>query len=190
MVLNFSYILDEMTLSVSIDVFPSVLCTNLSLFCRVQLLLKRPHVREIIKKKMTVLHKSEKMKKVFIKPPILAFRRDKNLKDILVHKKHNSMLFKQEHKCGTPNPYGIELFIYSGRDDFECKHRCVSVDFVYKSVFILPCSIIAKTSKNYNFSVAKLPKNLSRKDQIQTYQLMNMVLENNNFSFNGKHYAL
>jgi hypothetical protein len=52
-----------------------------------------PHVREIMKKKMTVLHKSEKMKKVFIKPPILAFRRDKNLKDILVHKKHNSMFF-------------------------------------------------------------------------------------------------
>jgi hypothetical protein len=39
------------------------------------------------------------MKKVFIKPPILAFRRDQNLKDILVHKKHNSMFFRQEHKC-------------------------------------------------------------------------------------------
>jgi hypothetical protein len=39
------------------------------------------------------------MKKGFMKPPILAFRRDKNLKDILVHKKHNSMFFKQEHKC-------------------------------------------------------------------------------------------
>lgn len=58
-----------------------------------------PHVREIIKKKMTVLHKSEKMKIGFVKPPILAFRRDKNLKDILFHKKHNSMFFKQEHKC-------------------------------------------------------------------------------------------
>jgi hypothetical protein len=58
-----------------------------------------PHVREIIKKKMTVLYNSEKMKKVFIKSPILAFRRDKNLKNILVHKKHNSMFFKQEHKC-------------------------------------------------------------------------------------------
>ena len=44
MVLNFSYILEEMTLSVSIDVFPSILCTNLSLFCRVQLLLKRPKI--------------------------------------------------------------------------------------------------------------------------------------------------
>jgi hypothetical protein len=53
----------------------------------------------------------------------------------------------------TPNPYDIELFIYSGWDDFECKHRCFSVGFVYKSVFILPCSIIVKTSKNYNFSV-------------------------------------
>jgi hypothetical protein len=44
MVLNFSYILDKMTLSVSIAVFPSVLGTNLSLFCRVQLLLKCPKI--------------------------------------------------------------------------------------------------------------------------------------------------
>jgi hypothetical protein len=36
---------------------------------------------------------------------------------------------------------------------------------------------------------AKQPKKLSRKDQIKTYQLMDMVLENNNFSFNGKHYV-
>jgi hypothetical protein len=33
-----------MTLSVSIYVLPSVLCTNLSLFCRVQLLLKRSKI--------------------------------------------------------------------------------------------------------------------------------------------------
>ena len=33
------------------------------------------------------------------KPPILAFRRDKNLKYILVLKKHNSTFFKQEHRC-------------------------------------------------------------------------------------------
>ena len=39
------------------------------------------------------------MKQVFNKPPILAFRRDKNLKDILVHKKHNFMYFKQRNKC-------------------------------------------------------------------------------------------
>ena len=44
MVLKFLYILDEKPLSVSIDVFPSVLCTNLSLFCRVQLLLKRSKI--------------------------------------------------------------------------------------------------------------------------------------------------
>jgi hypothetical protein len=55
------------------------------------------------------------MKKVFIKPPILAFRRDKNLEDILVHKKHNSMFLKQEHKCEPCSrncaicPYEINL---------------------------------------------------------------------------------
>jgi hypothetical protein len=90
---------------------------------------------------MTVLHKSEKMKKVFIKPLILAFRQDKNLKDILVHKSIILCFLNRE------------LFIYSRWDDFECKYRCLSVGFVYKSVFILPCSIIVKKSKNYNFSV-------------------------------------
>ena len=58
-----------------------------------------PSVRRIVKQNMDILYKSEKMKKVFEKPPILAFRRDKNLKDILVHKKHNSMYFKQPNKC-------------------------------------------------------------------------------------------
>jgi hypothetical protein len=53
------------------------------------------------------------------------------------------------------------VLIYSkglphAREIIKKNNRCVSVDFVYKSVFILPCSIIAKTSKNYNFSVEYL----------------------------------
>jgi hypothetical protein len=44
-----------------------------------------------------------------IKPQILAFRRDKNLKDIIVHKKHNSLFFKQEHKCEPA--VGTVLFV-------------------------------------------------------------------------------
>ena len=62
-----------------------------------------PSVRYIIKKNLATLYKSDRMKNVFQKPPILAFRRDKNLKDILVHKKHNNQFFRQPNKsepCG------------------------------------------------------------------------------------------
>ena len=48
---------------------------------------------------------------------ILAFRRDKNLKDILVHKKHNSMFFKQEHKC-EPCSRNCANVVYA----LFCKH--------------------------------------------------------------------
>ena len=68
-----------------------------------------PHVCEIIKKKMTVLHKSEKMKKGFLKQPILALTRDKNLKDILVHKKHNSMFLSRNISVNLA--VGTELFV-------------------------------------------------------------------------------
>ena len=39
------------------------------------------------------------MSKVLQKPPILAYRHNKHLKEILVHKKHNAMCFKHQNKC-------------------------------------------------------------------------------------------
>ena len=39
------------------------------------------------------------MKEIFPEPPIVAFKRDNNLKDILVHKKHNLMFYKHTNKC-------------------------------------------------------------------------------------------
>ena len=48
-----------------------------------------PDVRNILKKHQSTLHKSERMSfKVFPTQPILAFRRDSNLCDTLVHKKN------------------------------------------------------------------------------------------------------
>ena len=46
-----------------------------------------PEVGEIVRKNMDTLYKSEHLKEVFKQPPVLAYRRDRNLGDILVHGK-------------------------------------------------------------------------------------------------------
>ena len=38
-------------------------------------------------KHIKMLHTSDRMKQIFTEAPILAFKREKNLQDILVHKK-------------------------------------------------------------------------------------------------------
>ena len=45
------------------------------------------NVSHTIRKHMPTLHKSEDMKSLFSEPPIVAFRRAKNLKDLLVNAK-------------------------------------------------------------------------------------------------------
>ena len=48
-----------------------------------------PNIHEILPKKMNILYNSEKMKRIFDEPPTVSYKRDKNIKDILVHRKHN-----------------------------------------------------------------------------------------------------
>ncbi|MCG8431493.1 MAG: GIY-YIG nuclease family protein [Candidatus Omnitrophica bacterium] len=46
-----------------------------------------PDIRGILKKHKATLHRSDRMKEIFDKPPLLAFRRGRNLCDALVHAK-------------------------------------------------------------------------------------------------------
>ena len=54
---------------------------------------------------MDVLHILDRMREVFQEPPIVAFRRDKNLCDTLYHSKTNAGLkpanFTCKQECGT-----------------------------------------------------------------------------------------
>jgi hypothetical protein len=52
-----------------------------------------------LRKNMKILNQSDKMKKVFNQPPIVSFRRDKNIKDILVHRKHNLQFYNKQNRC-------------------------------------------------------------------------------------------
>lgn len=58
-----------------------------------------PDVRKILRRKQKTLHQSDRMKEVFPDVPIVAFRRDSNIQDILVHKKHNAIFFSKPNKC-------------------------------------------------------------------------------------------
>lgn len=60
-----------------------------------------PDVRGIIRKHMDVLYRSTKMKDVFQEPPIVAYRRDKNICDTLVHGKTNAALKSVRNACKT-----------------------------------------------------------------------------------------
>ena len=58
-----------------------------------------PDIRKILRKYQATLHKSERMSEVFDKPPLLAFRRDKYLCDVLVHRKTDKILGQKEENC-------------------------------------------------------------------------------------------
>ena len=58
-----------------------------------------PNVHNIVRQRITTLHNSERMREVFPAPPLIAYRRDKNIKDILVHKKHNTIFYGHSDKC-------------------------------------------------------------------------------------------
>lgn len=51
-----------------------------------------PEVGEIVRKIMDTLYRPEHLKEVFKQPPMLAFRRDRNLGDMLVHGKLNRVM--------------------------------------------------------------------------------------------------
>ena len=60
-----------------------------------------PDVRGIVQHRMTILHRSERMKTIFPEPSILAFKRQRNLADMLVHNKTNRALRQEEEKGST-----------------------------------------------------------------------------------------
>ena len=58
-----------------------------------------PDIHKIVRKHLPVLHRSDRMAKAFQKPPIVAYRRDKNLADTLVHGKTNKALKQTDSTC-------------------------------------------------------------------------------------------
>ena len=52
------------------------------------------------------------MKRIFDEPPIVSYKRDKNIKDILVHRKHNLQFYDKENGCKACGKKLCFMFAY------------------------------------------------------------------------------
>ena len=80
---------------------------------------------KIVRKHYSILENSEEHRNVFSQPPFIAFRRCKNLKDILVRSKLYSR--------GTGDAYSQGCSSCGGKRCQVCKHVCVTDTFCFSA---------------------------------------------------------
>ena len=88
-----------------------------------------PNIQNIVRPKMHLLYRSEKMKKVFKKPTLVAYCRGGNLADVLIHGKLNKMMNKEDSNkilpCGEegcrvcPHVNASRSFYSTNGDEYE-----------------------------------------------------------------------
>ena len=59
-----------------------------------------PDIHNIVHRRMDILHKSSKMRKISKAPPLVAFRRGRTIKDVLVHQKWKNQETNFEEREG------------------------------------------------------------------------------------------
>ena len=105
-----------------------------------------PDIRNILRKHQTTLHQSDRMREIFKEPPLLAYRRDRNLCVVLVHRKTDKILGRKEEQCACdvcksiiknsiPDTKGEKN--YNVIKDATCKDRNL--------IYALICNRCAKT---------------------------------------------
>ena len=97
-----------------------------------------PNVHDIVYKHLHVVYQSERMDKVFEKPPIVAYRRDKNLCDVLLHGKTNKIVNRIPSSCQDECNYCARLMRTDIKDTLsltthrpEIKVNCRLQNVVY-----------------------------------------------------------
>ena len=79
---------------------------------------------------MNTLHRSDELKEIFPTPPLAAYRRDKNLQEIISQKKYNNMFYKKPNICELCGKncalckYIIRIGTFFGTDGKEYKVKC------------------------------------------------------------------
>jgi hypothetical protein len=100
-----------------------------------------PRIGQIASSRLKILHRSERLKKAFPKPPIVAFKRDTNLEDILVHVKHKN-IFSQAQNGTTKCDKKCAVCKYAVESDqvpstkglmhkVKCQATCSTPNVVY-----------------------------------------------------------
>ena len=110
-----------------------------------------PDIHTILRKNMKTLHKSERMKNVFKELPIVSYKRNKNIKDILVHRKHSIQFYNRENKCkrcGENCALCKHLIESSKFQDNEGKIYNIHGDINCKSTSVIYCIFCTKCDKN------------------------------------------
>ena len=134
----------------------------------------------ILWKHIQKLHTSDRMKQIFTEAPILAFKRDKTLQNILVHKKHNNLFFSKPNWC---EPCGIycavcpyimtsDKFEDHGGKQYNVKNyqfNCQFTNVVY-AVFCKKCTKYVYVGEMGDTLYQRQLWNLSRKK-------LNMVIQ-------------
>ena len=131
-----------------------------------------PDIRGILRKHQNILMRSDRLQKAFEHQPLLALRRDKNLQDILVHKKHNKMFFNQKqgcHKCDRkkcmlcPRLLTGDEFWDENGNAYKVKSRvtCLSENLVY-AVFCTQCNKFIYVGETGDTLYQRMSLNFSR----------------------------
>jgi hypothetical protein len=113
-----------------------------------------PNIHDILRKNMKILNQSDKMKKVFNQPPIVSFRRDKNIKDILVHRKHNLQFYNKQNRCKRcwKNCALCKYLLESTTFDDNGGHTfTIQVNINCKSVGVIYCILCTKCTNGWYF---------------------------------------
>lgn len=108
-----------------------------------------PNVHGIVRKHLPVLYTSERMNKVFSEPPLVAYRRDANLADALVHSKTSKSVNKDDSNCGATSCRSCDIVMHSelrdtgGRTAFTPQRNvnCTTKNVVYV-ISCSKCSIV------------------------------------------------
>lgn len=102
-----------------------------------------PDIHDIVKKRINILHNCNLMKEIFPEPPLVAYRRDRNLADIIVHGKLNKITKKCtnyssnktcKEECEVCDIERHEEKIILGDKTFNLKkniHGCQLVNLIY-----------------------------------------------------------
>ena len=107
-----------------------------------------PDVHNIVRKHMPILYNSGRLMKAFEKPPLVAYRRDRNLSDILVHGKLNKLMKPRQGKnCGREDcsvctrMFEGDVFSTDGMNSYSTRNYkgCATENVVY-GIYCCKCT--------------------------------------------------
>ena len=123
-----------------------------------------PNIQHIVHNRLSVLHRSERMRNLFKEAPITAYRRDSNLMDIIVHNKHTKIFRSKIKKCAKcaicPYITDQDTHTFQGISYTFNKINCKSMNIVY-GIKCLKCDELLYVGETGNKIYERFQNHLS-----------------------------